>query len=322
MNIKYPEKLAEFHVHLEGCVWNEHIKSWWSRSEYLFPSPSPIFNKKFDFANFLEHLRFGYNFLNSEEAYASVANLYATTAAQNGVCYSELQINYALVKTWGLDLELTLKKINEFCQAIPLAPTLRFIVDLPWQFDAYSLINVINNADKLWELGVRGISMGGDENLAKPKEVKKIFEHARSSGLKVLCHAGETTSYDVAKNIVETLEPDRIAHGISISNWITSLGHRSPPIDVCLSSNLALGVITSLEDHPLKNWHNTGVPLSLSTDDPAIFNSNIHKEYDLSFQICPELLEDEKQLHALYLKCALDRDALSSALKSKEPPTH
>jgi len=108
MNSSFPNKLVELHVHLEGCVWRDHVRSWWSRSEYLFPPPT--FSKKFNFGNFLEHLRFGYNFLNSEDAYADVAGLYALNAAQNGVRYSELQINYALVKTWGLNLELILSK--------------------------------------------------------------------------------------------------------------------------------------------------------------------------------------------------------------------
>ena len=308
------DRFCELHVHLEGCVWAEHIEKWWDRSKYLFPPPHFQPRGKQSFSDFLSYIRFGYNFLNTAEAYGEVAALYAKQAVTESICYAEIQINYALLNTWGINLIDALIEINTHCYSIPSAPVMRFVIDLPWQFNAQELLVLIDKTSEIWPLGVRGISMGGDEAYARPKEVKKVFDEARRAGLKALCHAGETTSYDVAKNIVETLEPDRITHGISLSDWIETSGTYSPPIDVCLSSNLLLGVIDNLSDHPLNRWIKSGVPLSLSTDDPAIFRTTLEKEFRLANKICPNYLDEPDIICKNWIESAIDKKAVTDAL--------
>lgn len=306
--------LCELHVHLEGCVTPQHVKTWWKRSEFLFPPPSYADGSSSGFDRFLEHLRFGYNFLNTEDAYAAVALDYAKRAVEQGICYAEVQINSALLKTWGLDIVPVLSRINEACGTLQNAPILRFIIDLPWQFNAYALKTLLRRVDILTDLGVRAISMGGDEALARPLEVQPTFRAARESGLKAVCHAGETTCADTARSIIETLEPDRVTHGVTAADWIRSLGPQAPPIDVCLTSNLMLGVIPSLKDHPLEGWVAAGVPVTLSTDDPALFRVTLADEYRRARLICPGLVNDCERLEAMWIRSACDPEAASTAL--------
>lgn len=309
-----PDKLCELHVHLEGCVWPEHVRGWWGHSQFLFPPPAYQHDEA-GFAGFLEHIRFGYNFLNSADAYANVAGLYTQRCITQNIVYAELQINLALLRTWNIKLSAVLSKIHEQCAQIPAAPALRFIIDLPWQFDARSLLPIIDDVATYWELGVRAISMGGDESLAKPHAVAEVFKLAREAGLKTLCHAGETTTPEFAQRIVESLEPDRVAHGVHLSEWIVKAGEDSPPIDVCLSSNIALGVVTNLQEHPLLQWWEAGVPFSLSTDDPAIFNTDLRQEYTLAAQICAPILENDDRLREYWIAAAIDPDQVILSLQ-------
>lgn len=306
--------LCELHVHLEGCVWPRHVERWWQRSEFLFPPPSFPKKNSGKFDRFLEHLRFAYNFLNSEDAYAAVFSDYARQAADQGICYAELQINSALLKTWGIDLVAVLDRINEAAHSVQRAPTVRFIIDLPWQFSAAAFGPILKKLDRLIALGVRGLSLGGDESLARPADVRPLFRDARQAGLKVICHAGETTSPDFARNIVETLEPDRVTHAIALADWLTELGPRAPAVDVCLSSNLMLGVIQNLREHPLPGWVKAGVPVNLSTDDPGLFGITLKEDYELARLLCPELFASWDRIERTWVASAIDREAARHAL--------
>lgn len=308
------KQYCELHVHLEGCVWPEHICNWWERSTFLFPPPSHnrIGKKPFDI--FLEHLRFAYNFLNTADAYAEVAHHYSSRCALQNICYAELQINSALLATWGISLADVLNLIAERTASVNNAPVLRYVIDLPWQFDARIFMGIIDDITELYHLGVRGISMGGNEWLAKPEEVADVFAEARNAGLKVQCHAGEITEPQHALRLIKCLNPDRITHGVLIADWIAEQGVASPPIDVCLSSNISLMVVNNIQEHPLRKWWSAGVPVCLSTDDPAIFDTTLEKEYSLAAAICPEIVHDNERVASYWEKASVDPEALAMAL--------
>ena len=142
----------------------------------------------------------------------------------------------------------------------------------------------------------------------------EILPEIRKSGLQVHCHAGEGTDPINAQNIVEAIEPDRIVHGVSIADWIESRGTESPPIDVCLASNTQLGVVSDLRFHPLKRWWQAGVPVSLSTDDPAVFQTTLQQEYELATEICPEINADREMVVQHWLRAATDQAAAKASL--------
>lgn len=307
------EKIFELHVHIEGCVWPSHIRRWWSKSEFLFPQPSYVYSDNFE--RFLAHLRFGYNFLNSPEAYAWVVKDYVVNAIKNGIYYSELQINYALLKTWNMRIEDVLNAIQEKIYDIYDAPILRFIIDLPWQFSPNLLEEVISRYSELKKLNVVGISFGGDERFANPKTFVKIVKQAKNVGLKVICHAGEITDFSFAKEIIQEIKPERIAHAISLASWIEELGEKAPGIDVCLSSNHLLGIIQSFSEHPLMRWIKAGVNLSLSTDDPAIFQASLQDEYSIASQNFSDFNRYIPTLLKRHHNLALDKKAIKKAFE-------
>jgi len=100
------KKYCELHVHLEGCVWNKHIKAWWDKSKYLFPPISYYNINAFNsFDKFLAQLRFNYNFLNGIEQYTSVLNDYVLNMIKSNIYYSEVQINLALLNAYKIDIK-------------------------------------------------------------------------------------------------------------------------------------------------------------------------------------------------------------------------
>ncbi len=305
--------LAELHVHLEGCVWDSHINRWWKKSRYLFHPPRLFYAN--DFEKFLEHLRFRYNFLNTPDAYARVVQDYMTQAVSNHIVYAEMLINIALIKTWHLDLETVLAKIKKRTKRIKHCPVLRFIIEIPWQFTDEINSFLFNNTNSLKKMGVVGIGFGGDEKKADVYSASMIVDRARDTGLNVVCHAGEITGYDSAIELVEKLKPDRVVHAISIADWIESMGTQSPPVDVCLSSNIQLNNIDRISNHPLMRWAKAGVPVNLSTDDPAIFNTSLRNEYQMASNEFDHFDSLLPKTESNALAAAFDKSSLKRAIK-------
>ena len=308
-----PDRYCELHVHLEGCAWPEFEARWRHRASPLFPPPPPGPGGD-RFGWFLARLRHAYRLLPDAAAYADLAGVYAARAAAGGIVYAEVQVNLALLGARGLALQDVLPAMNDAVAAVAGAPAVNWVADLPWQFDPAVLRAVADRADRLYELGVRAVSLGGRETDARPGAVAPVLAHVRAAGLAALCHAGESADADTARRLVETLRPDRIAHGLAIADWLEAQGPDAPPVDVCLSSNLDTGAVATLDRHPLPRWWRAGVPVSLSTDDPAVIGASLADEYALAARLCPGLVGDPDRRRAHWVRAAADPAAATLAL--------
>jgi adenosine deaminase len=313
-----PDRYCELHVHLEGCAWPEFEARWRHRAAPLFPPPPPGPGSD-RFGWFLARLRHAYRLLPDASAYADLAATYAARAAAGGIVYAEVQVNLALLGARGLAPEDVLPAMNDAVAGTPGGPVVRWVMDLPWQFEPGALRTVSDRAMQLTDLGVRAVSLGGRETDARPDAVAAVLTDVRAAGMQVCCHAGESSGPDAARRLIETLRPDRIAHGIALADWLEAMGPDAPPVDVCLGSNLDTGAIATLADHPLPRWWRAGVPVALSTDDPAVHGLTLADEYGRAARLCPGLVGDTDRRRAYWLQAAADPQAADLALTGAPP---
>jgi aminodeoxyfutalosine deaminase len=139
-------------------------------------------------------------------------------------------------------------------------------------------------------LGV-AFGMGGDELAFPTVNFRPAFDYARQQGLRTVCHAGEIGGPDSVREAIELLGAERIGHGIAVmrdqalANSLATTGR--VVLENCLTSNLCTGALAkqtgnpaaSLKDHPLPKFLVLGVPVTLSTDDPGLFNTSLLDEY-------------------------------------------
>jgi aminodeoxyfutalosine deaminase len=139
-------------------------------------------------------------------------------------------------------------------------------------------------AARFKERGVVGLGLGGLEAAYPPEPYAPAFAIAKDAGLGSVPHAGEVAGPDSIRGAIEALGADRIRHGIRAiedPDLVTELVDRRLVLDVCPTSNLRTKAVSSLDMHPLPQLVAAGVPCTVSTDDPAMFDTDLGREYQL-----------------------------------------
>lgn len=132
--------------------------------------------------------------------------------------------------------------------------------------------------------GVVSFGLANDESRFPPEPFAEAFAIARAAGLISAPHAGELAGPASVRGALAALDPQRIAHGVRAvedPDVVRELAERGVCLDVCPTSNLLLGIVPSLAQHPLPALLAAGVRLSLNSDDPLFFGAGLQAEYEL-----------------------------------------
>lgn len=127
----------------------------------------------------------------------------------------------------------------------------------------------------------RSIDLYDDENLGTLSDFAPLFRLARERGLKLKAHAGELRGPEAVRDSVEILDLDAVQHGVRAaeSAEVTAfLAARGIVLNVCPTSNRALGVCPSLDIHPAKRLFDGGVKVTVNSDDFTLFGASVSQE--------------------------------------------
>jgi len=160
------------------------------------------------------------------------------------------------------------------------------------QFGAGPAMEVARCAVELQGGGVIAYGLGGDELAVPTSDFRPVYEFVAAHGLHRLAHAGEIGGPASVREAIELLGVERIGHGIAAArdpHLVALLAERAIPLELCPTSNLRTGALArqlaireaAVSDHPLPQLLRCGVPINLSTDDPAMFDTNLSREYAL-----------------------------------------
>jgi aminodeoxyfutalosine deaminase len=132
--------------------------------------------------------------------------------------------------------------------------------------------------------GVVALGLGGAEVGYPPERFKHWFDQARAAGLHSAPHAGETVGPDSVWEALRSLGAERLGHGVrsvEAPALVQYLAEQHIPLEVCPTSNICLGVYHSIEQHPLPTLYAAGVPITINSDDPPLFNTSLSHELAL-----------------------------------------
>ena len=130
---------------------------------------------------------------------------------------------------------------------------------------------------------VTGFGLAGDERQYAPADFAPAFAVACEAGLSCTAHAGELCGSESVRQAVDDLPIRRVGHGVRAVDdpeLVSRLADQGIVLEVCPGSNIALGLYPDLESHPLKQLIDAGVTVTLNSDDPPFFRTDLRREYD------------------------------------------
>jgi aminodeoxyfutalosine deaminase len=273
--------LAELHLHLEGSVECDtllELDPGLTREEIARATAY------LDFEGFIQSYIWVNRKLNSAAHYALIARRLFERLASEGVVYAEVTISAGVI-LWKQQEFLPIYEAvqREACLS---KVRVRWILDATRQFGVDAAKPVFDLAAELVNEGVVAIGLGGFEAGGPARWYANLYNGARERGLRLVCHAGETTD---AGSVWEALEigAERIGHGIRAiddPSLVAHLAEKKIPLEICITSNVRTGAVASVGEHPVRRLYDAGVPIVLNTDDPALFDCTLRGEYALARQ--------------------------------------
>jgi adenosine deaminase/aminodeoxyfutalosine deaminase len=284
---------VELHLHLEGSVepqtlleisrskgrLEKETRDWISertRQGYRYRT----------FQDFLQAFKLVTLLLETPDDYAVATTRLIERLANQNVRYAEIIFAAGVVLWKKQPLEAIFEAVASAARAAQKA----FGVRVQWIFDAIRHFGaehtreVLRWAERCRPLGVVALGIGGDESRGPAELFTEVFREARAMGLHGVAHAGEACGPESVRKAVELLRAERIGHGLTAAQdpaMLALLRDRRIPIEVCPTSNVATGVLARIEDHPLLQFLEAGLVVTLNTDDPAMFNTSLVDEYSL-----------------------------------------
>jgi aminodeoxyfutalosine deaminase len=283
---------AELHLHLEGSIHPETAVELAARHGAKFTAEDVVARYNYsNFGGFIEAFKWVTSFLRDPEDYALITRKLLEELVRQNVVYAEITISAGVMLRRMQNVEANFTAIRETSESVVFS-RLRtgWIFDAARQFGADAAKEVAVNAAKLHRSGVIGFGMGGDEMAYPAVNFRPAFDLARSEGLHTVCHAGEIGGAESVREAVEILGAERIGHGIAVMHdaaLAESLATRRVVLENCISSNVCTGALAkqtgkadaSIADHPLAKLIARGSLVTLSTDDPAMFHTDLLTEY-------------------------------------------
>ncbi len=288
----YPK--IELHVHLEGTVRAETLLEIARRNDYPLPADTveglaELYEYR-DFEHFIEVWVLTTNALRTRDDFRRVVVDYAGEAASHGAVYIEGIFSPAERVRRGVRWE---DIFGGYCDGAEEAREVhgvevRLTPDIVRGFPLDEAEPVVRYGVEHMGRGVVGVGLGGLEAQYPPEPYASVFELAKAEGLGSVPHAGEVAGPESVRGALDALQADRVRHGfraIEDRELVLELAEREIVLDVSPVSNVRTGAVPSLAEHPLPQLAAAGVRCSISTDDPAMFDTDLTREYEAARSI-------------------------------------
>lgn len=279
---------VELHVHLEGSIRPATLLTLAEHNGVVLP------------ARDLEGLRHFYRFtdldhfvrvyftisgcLKTAEDYSLIAYEFGADMARQHIRYAEVTFTpYTNARISGLPFDEILAGLDEGRARAgeEYGVEYRWVLDVV-RSEPETRLEVARLAASAVDRGAVGFGLGGPEQGYPPEWFADAFGVAREAGLHSVPHAGEAAGPESVWGALRTLGAERIGHGVRSvedAELLAVLRERQVPLEVCPTSNLCLGGYASYEEHPLRRLWDEGLYVTVNSDDPPMFNTDLVAEY-------------------------------------------
>jgi aminodeoxyfutalosine deaminase len=295
---------AELHLHLEGAVTPETLVELSERhpAGRLTLEQAQALYRYVDFTGFLLAFKAITERLLTPDDYELITWRMAQSLAAQGVAHAEVYVSVGVVYYWRrIEFEPLFAGMERARQRAErdLGISILWIFDAVRHFGVEEAARVFRKAAEMRREhpSVIGIGIGGDERRTGAEPFRELYAEARDAGLRLTAHAGETVGPESIWGALN-IGAERIGHGLSAEHdaeLMEVLAERQIPVEICVTSNVRTGSCPSLAEHPVRRYFDSGLMITLNSDDPTLFGSDLLGEYRLAerkFQFTQEQLRE------------------------------
>jgi adenosine deaminase/aminodeoxyfutalosine deaminase len=285
---------AELHLHLEGTITPATLMELSARhdSHPMTQAQAESYYSFNDFTGFIEGFKAVTRRLIDPEDYELVAWRMMQHLAEQGVVHAEVYISVGVIYMWRNFDPLAFEPIFAGLERARERAESELGLTLYWIFDAVRHFTV-EEAQRVFRKAAQmrpqypsiiGIGLGGDERQCGSEAFHALYTEAARAGLRLTNHAGETTGPEAIWEAL-AIGSERIGHALSAIQdpmLVEELKARNMALELNPTSNVRTGVCASFAGHPLRNYFDAGLLVTLNSDDPAFFGSDVANEYLLA----------------------------------------
>jgi len=296
---------TELHLHLEGAIPLETLYNLIQRRGGD-PSVSTLedLERKLtytDFAHFIDVWTWKNTFIKEERDFEEITYQVLRNLSKQNVKYLEAFYSPGDYRRQGLSVQGITEHIIKGKERAyhDFGIRCELIVDLIRDHGPEVGMQRLDEVTPYLDKGVIGIGLGGSEQTFPADPYESVYKEARRRGFRLTAHAGEVAGPESVWAAIKKLGCERIGHGVRAKEnpqLISFLKERQIPLEICVVSNVKTKVFESVEAHPIKQFFEDGLMVTVNSDDPTMFNTSITQEYLLLAQKLGFTLRDIKRL--------------------------
>ncbi|MFG3351580.1 adenosine deaminase [Streptomyces sp. NPDC048001] len=285
---------AELHVHHVGSASPRIVSELAARHpDSAVPQDPEALAEYFtftDFAHFIEVYLSVVDLVRTPDDVRLLTYEVARDMARQNIRYAELTVTPFSSTRRGIEEKSFMAAIEDARTAAEqdLGVVLRWCFDIPGEAGLEAAEETARLAVDLRPEGLVSFGLGGPEIGVPRPQFKPYFDRARAAGLHSVPHAGETTGPETVWDALKELGAERIGHGTSSVRDASLLAHLAEhriPLEVCPTSNIATRAVDDLERHPIREMVAAGVLVTVNSDDPPMFGTDLNSEYAVAARL-------------------------------------
>ncbi len=316
---------AELHLHLEGAILPSTLVELSARhhAQPIALAEAEALYRFTDFSGFMMAFKAVTGVLVGPEDYELAAWRMMQHLAEQGVVHAEVYVSVGVIYKGRDHDPAAFEPIFAGLERARERGERELGLTLYWIFDAVRHFSV-EEAERVFRKAVElrpehpsivGIGLGGDERRMGSEPFRAIYAEAAQAGLRLTNHAGETTGPEAIREAL-SIGSERLGHVVSAIQdleLIEELRAKQTPLELCPTSNVRTGVCGSFGEHPLRRYFDAGLLVTLNSDDPAFFGSDLASEYLLAHTVQGFTREELRQLAANSIRASFLPEAAKTA---------
>ncbi len=278
---------AELHIHIEGSLEPEMMLELAQRNQVKLPYPDvDSINAAYAFnclQDFLDVYYQGMSVLLQEEDFFDLAWAYLKRCKRDNVVHTEIFFDPQGHTERGVEFPVFMQGFSAALDRAhsELGISARLIMCFLRHLDEDSAFATLRAALP-WQDQIHGVGLDSSELGHPPSKFERVFGKAGELGFKRVAHAGEEAPAEYVWEAIKLLQVDRIYHGnraMDDGELVRHLADLQIPLTVCPQSNLRLGVIKDMREHPIKAMLDNQLAATVNSDDPAYFGGYLVENF-------------------------------------------